>query len=58
MDRFIIRKHKLDDDNESSVAGSSSGSITHYTVCVGSKTVVPPYNAHYLPFGFSPSEEE
>jgi hypothetical protein len=24
MDRFTIKKHKLDDDNESSVAGTSS----------------------------------
>jgi hypothetical protein len=31
MDRFIIKTHKLDDDNESSVAGTSSGSITHST---------------------------
>jgi hypothetical protein len=32
MDRFIIKKRKLDDNNESSVAGTSSGSITHSTV--------------------------
>jgi hypothetical protein len=31
MDRFIINKRKLDDDNESSVAGTSSG-ISHILV--------------------------
>jgi hypothetical protein len=40
MDRFIIKKCKLNDDNESSVAGTSSDSITHNTVSVSSKTVV------------------
>jgi hypothetical protein len=40
MDGFIIKKHKLDDDNELSVAGTTAGSITHSTVSVSSKTVV------------------
>jgi hypothetical protein len=29
MDKFIIKKRTLDDDSESSVAGTSSGSITY-----------------------------
>jgi hypothetical protein len=40
MDRFTIKKRKLDDDNESSVAGTSSDSITHRTVSVIPKTAV------------------
>jgi hypothetical protein len=45
MDRFVIRKRKLDDDNEPSVAGTSSGSTTHITVGVSSETVVRRYNS-------------
>jgi hypothetical protein len=48
MDRFII-KHKLDDDSESSVAGTSSGSVTHSTGSVSSKTVVHQYNETICP---------
>jgi hypothetical protein len=40
MDRFVIKKRKLDDDNESGEAGTSSGSITHSAVSVSSKTVM------------------
>jgi hypothetical protein len=58
MDRFTIKKRKLD-DNESSVAGTSSGSITHRTVSVIPKTVVRQYNEdYYLSFGFISSGEE
>jgi hypothetical protein len=53
MDRFIIKKCKLD-DSESSVAGTSSGSITRSadTHNVSSKTVVSQCNEDYLSFGF------
>jgi hypothetical protein len=51
MDRFIIKKRKSDDDNESSVAGTSSGSITHSAVSVSSKTAVRQYNEDYLSLG-------
>jgi hypothetical protein len=44
MDRFMVKNVKLDDCNESSVAGTSSGSITHSTVSGSSKTVVYQYN--------------
>jgi hypothetical protein len=50
MVRFIIKTHKLDDDKESSVAGTSSGSITHSTVSVSSTTIVCQYNEDYLSF--------
>jgi hypothetical protein len=40
MDRFIIRKRKLDNDNDSSVAGTSSSVITHSTVSVACGSVV------------------
>jgi hypothetical protein len=40
------------------VAGTSSGSITHSTVGVGSKTVVNQYYEDYLSFGFISSGEE
>jgi hypothetical protein len=46
MDRFIINV-KVYDDNESSVAGSSSGSITHSTISASSKTAVRQYNEEY-----------
>jgi hypothetical protein len=58
MDRFIIKKRKLDDDSDSSVAGTSSGSITHTTVSVSSKTVVFQYNKDYLSFRFIPSGDQ
>jgi hypothetical protein len=45
----MIKKHKLHDYNESNVAGTSSGSITHSTVSVSSKTVVCQYNEDYCP---------
>jgi CCR4-NOT transcriptional regulation complex NOT5 subunit len=57
-DRFIIKEYKLGDDNESSVAGTSSGSITHSTVSVSSKTIVHQYNEDSLSFGFISSGEE
>jgi hypothetical protein len=58
MDRFIIKNPKLDDDNESSVAGTSFGSITHSTVSVSSKTAVRQYNEDYLSFGIISCGEE
>jgi hypothetical protein len=50
----MIKKRKLDDENESSVAGTSSGSITCSTVsvilkplCVNiMKTTCPSYSFH------------
>jgi hypothetical protein len=56
MDRFIIKKCKLDDDNEASVTGTSSGSIMH--TAVSFKTAVCQYNEDYLSFGFISSREE
>jgi hypothetical protein len=53
MDRFIIKKGSLDDDNELNVAGTSSGSITHTTVNVGSKIVVPDIMKTICPSGSS-----
>jgi hypothetical protein len=44
MEKFIIKKRVLDDDNESIVAGTSFGSITHSTVSVSYKRVVSQYN--------------
>jgi hypothetical protein len=41
-----------------SVAGTSSGSITHSTVNVSSKTVMCQYNEDYLSFGLISSGEE
>jgi hypothetical protein len=58
IDRFIIKECKLDDDNESNVAGTSSSSITHSTVSVSSKTVVHRYNEDSFSFGFISSGEE
>jgi hypothetical protein len=58
MDRFILKKRTLDDDDESSVAGTNSGSITHSEISVGSKTAVRQYNENYLSFGFTSSGEE
>jgi hypothetical protein len=58
MGRFIIKKRKLDDDNESSVVGTSSGSITHSAVSVSFKTTVSQYNQNYLSFRSSSSGEE
>jgi hypothetical protein len=58
VNRFIVNKRKLDDDNESSVAGTSSGSISHSTVSVSSKTVARQYNEDYLSLGFISSGEE
>lgn len=58
MDLFIIKKRKLDDDNESSVAGTSSGIITHSMVSVTSKTIVQQYNEDYLSFRFISSGEQ
>jgi hypothetical protein len=56
MERFIIKKCKLDDDNESSVVGTSSGGITHSTVSVSSITVMHQYND--LSYRFISSGEE
>jgi hypothetical protein len=58
MDGFIIKKRKVDDDNESSVDGTSSGSVTYSKVSVISKTVVHQYNEDYLSFVFISSGEE
>jgi hypothetical protein len=58
MDKFIIIKRKLDDDNESSMAGVTSARITQSTVSVSSETVVGRYNEDYLSFGFISSVEE
>jgi hypothetical protein len=59
MDRFIIIKRKLDDDNEEVwLAGASSGRNTHSTVSVSSETVVCHYNEDYLSFGFISSGEK
>jgi hypothetical protein len=58
MHRFIIKKHKSDDDNESSVAVTSSGNITHCVVSVSSKTVVRRYNEDYSSFEFISSGGE
>lgn len=55
MDRFLIKKPKLDD---SSVAGTSSGSITHSKAIVSSKTVMHQYNENYLSLRFISSREE
>jgi hypothetical protein len=54
----IHNKKKLDDDNESSVGGTSSGSIIRGTVSVSSRTVMWQYNENYLSFGFISSGEE
>jgi hypothetical protein len=40
MDRFINKKRKLDNDNESSVTGTSSSIITNSTVSVARGSVV------------------
>jgi hypothetical protein len=58
MDRFIIKKRNLDDDNESSVAGTSSGSTTQRAVSVSSKTVLRQYNEDYLSWLISSGEEQ
>jgi hypothetical protein len=58
MDRFITEKRKLDDDNESSMAGTSSGSTTHITVRATCKTAERQYNEDNLSFGFISSGEE
>lgn len=50
MDRFKIKRHKIDDDNESSVGGTSSGSIIRNTASVRSKTIIWQYNEDYLSF--------
>jgi hypothetical protein len=55
---FIIKKRKSGDENESSVPGTSSGSITRVTVSVISKSFVRRYNEEYLSFGFISSGEE
>jgi hypothetical protein len=57
-DRCIIKKRKLDDDNESSVAGTSSGSSTHSRVSVSSESFARQYIKDYLTFGFISSREE
>jgi hypothetical protein len=49
MDRFIIKVRQLNDDNESSVVGTNSGS---------SKTAVCQYNKDYFSFGFISSREQ
>jgi hypothetical protein len=51
-DWLIIKKRKLDDDNESSVAGNSTGSITRSTDSVSSETALRQYNKDSLSFGF------
>ena len=59
MDRFITKKRKLENDNnESSVAGTSSSSKVHGSGSVTSKSVVRQYKEDYLSFGFISSEEE
>jgi hypothetical protein len=58
MNRFAIKKHKLDDNYELSVAGTSSGSITHSTVNVSFKIFVRQYNEDNLLFGLISSGEE
>ena len=59
MDRFITKKRKLENDNnESSVVGTSSSSKVHGSGSVTSKSVVRPYKEDYLSFGFISSEEE
>lgn len=50
MDRFIIKKHKLDDDRDASVAGSA--------VSVSFKTIMCCCNKDYFSFGFISSGEE
>ena len=58
MDRFITKKRKLENDNnESSVASTSSSSKVHGSGSVTSKSVVRQYK-DYLSFGFILSEEE
>jgi catabolite regulation protein CreA len=52
------KKNKLDDDSESSVAGTSSGSITCSTVSVSSKTIVRQCNDDSLSFKFISSGKE
>jgi hypothetical protein len=56
--QILTKKRKLGDDNESSVADTSSGSIAHSTISVISKTVVRQYNENYLSFEFISSGEE
>jgi hypothetical protein len=58
MDRFILKKRKLDDDNELSLAGTSSGTITHSTVSVSSKISMCQYNEDYLSLRLISSGEE
>jgi hypothetical protein len=58
MDRFIIKKRKLDDDKDSSVAGSSSGNMTHNTASVRSGTAVRQYIEYHLFFGLISSGKE
>jgi hypothetical protein len=58
MDGFIIKKRKLDDDNESSVADNNAGRIPYSTVSVSSKTIVHQNNEDYLSFIFISSREE
>jgi hypothetical protein len=50
MDRFINKKRNLDNDNECSVDGISSGSITRITVRVTSNTMktICPSDSLYL----------
>ena len=59
MNRFITKKRKLENDNnELSVAGTSSSSKVHRSGSVTSKSVVCQYKEDYLSFGFISSEEE
>jgi hypothetical protein len=57
---FVVSEFSwfLDDDNESSAAGTSSGIITHSTVSVSSKTVARQYNKNEISFGFISSGKE
>jgi hypothetical protein len=53
MDRSINKKRKLESGNESRVARSSSGSITHSAVGIKSEAFVRQYNeAHFLSDSF------
>ena len=59
MDRFVIKKRKLEtDDDEGSVAGTSSSSKTQRTGSLASKSVVRQYKEDYLSFGLISSGEE
>jgi hypothetical protein len=57
MGRFIIRKRRLDNDSESSVAGTSFGSITLYGVFIASWVGLSPlYCGHFWPIVPAPDD--